>query len=46
KRTSGLNDLKNVIVNSIRKVPGVLSEPNPEALVMDVNPESVKIRVL
>jgi small conductance mechanosensitive channel len=46
KRTSGLDELKNLIVNAIRKVPGVLSEPNPEALVMDVNPETVKIRVL
>jgi small conductance mechanosensitive channel len=46
KRTSGLNDLKNLIVNAIRKVPGVLTEPSPEALVMDVNPETVKIRVL
>jgi hypothetical protein len=38
--------LKNAIVNAVRKVPGVLPEPNSEALVMDVNPEIVKVRVL
>ena len=44
-----LNKLKSSIVAAVRAVPGVLSDPSPEAFVMDLNaaaPASVKMRVL
>ncbi len=46
KRVSGLQDLKETIVSAIRTVPGVLSQPEAEAVVTDVTPETVKIRML
>jgi small-conductance mechanosensitive channel len=39
--------LKSVIVSTVSKVPGVLADPAPEALVMDLgDSDAVKIRVL
>jgi small conductance mechanosensitive channel len=46
KNNSGLDDLKKKIVCGVRKVPGVLPEPAPEALRVDVAPDAAKIRVL
>jgi hypothetical protein len=46
KNNSGLEDLKKKIVCGVRKVPGVLPEPAPEALRVDVAPDAAKIRVL
>ncbi len=41
-----LGELKSLILDAIRKVPGVLPDPAPEALVVDVSPDSAKLRVL
>jgi small-conductance mechanosensitive channel len=45
-KTVGLDDLKKLLVGTVRSVPRVLSEPSPEVLVFDVNADSVKMRVL
>jgi len=44
-----LAELKSVVINAVSKVQGVLSDPGPEALVMDLgDPDlnTVKVRVL
>ena len=44
-----LNPIKNLIVNTVKKVPGVLQDPAPEALVAsldDPQAASFKVRVL
>jgi small conductance mechanosensitive channel len=41
-----LRELKKTIVNAIRKVPGVLSNPEPEALIIEANPDTAKVRML
>jgi small conductance mechanosensitive channel len=41
-----LRQLKKTIVNVVRRIPGVLSDPEPEALVVDATPEPVKVRIL
>ena len=44
-----LAELKSVVINAVSKVQGVLSDPGPEALVMDLgDPDlnAVKVRVL
>lgn len=46
KRTGNLQELKTTIVNVVQGVPGVLRDPEPEALIVDVTPDSVKVRVL
>jgi small conductance mechanosensitive channel len=46
RKVSDLLDLKKTIVSAIQRVPGVLSEPQAEALVMEVNPDTLKIRIL
>jgi small-conductance mechanosensitive channel len=49
KGISDLAELKSVIVNAVRKVPGTLSEPSPEVLVLeltDLESNAVKLRVL
>lgn len=46
KRTRGLEDLKKVIAEAVRRVSGVLSDPSPEVLVLEVNADSVKMRIL
>ena len=49
KGTSDLAELKSVIINAVRKVPGTLSEPSPEVLVLelsDLEANAVKLRVL
>lgn len=46
KQITGLEELKEAIVSAVRKVPGVLSEPAPQALLSDVTPDTVKMRLL
>jgi small conductance mechanosensitive channel len=49
KNTSDLQQTKSRIVNVVRNVPGVLSDPAPEALIMDVDNADwtvLKLRVL
>src|SRR5215469_15730444 len=46
KQITGLEELKEAIVSALRKVPGVLSEPAPQALLSDVTPDTVKMRLL
>jgi small conductance mechanosensitive channel len=46
KRTASLKELKTKIVQAVRKVPGVLPDPAPEALVVDATPDVVKVRIL
>jgi small conductance mechanosensitive channel len=49
KNTSDLKQTKSRIVNVVRNVPGVLSDPAPEALIMDVGNADwtvLKLRVL
>jgi small conductance mechanosensitive channel len=44
-----LAELKSVVINAVSKVQGVLSDPGPEALVMDLGDSdlnAVKVRVL
>jgi len=44
-----LAELKSLIVSAVSKVPGVLSDPGPEALVMDLgdsDANSVKVHIL
>ncbi len=44
-----LAELKSVIVNAVRNVPGTLSEPSPEVLVLelsDLESNALKLRVL
>jgi small-conductance mechanosensitive channel len=45
-KSHNLRQLKKTIVRVVGKVPGVLSEPEPEALVVDATPETAKIRIL
>ncbi|MGA3193935.1 MAG: mechanosensitive ion channel domain-containing protein [Terriglobales bacterium] len=47
--TGDLSELKSSLIAAVRTVPGVLTDPEPEVLVMDLNaidPASVKVRVL
>ena len=49
KVASDVGDLKSVIIDAVRKVPGTLSEPSPEVLVLelgDMEANTVKLRVL
>jgi small conductance mechanosensitive channel len=49
KASEDLDEIKTLIVDTVKKVPGVLPDPEPEALLMDVNdPEmtSFKVHVL
>jgi len=49
KDTGDLAELKSRVINTVRKVQGVLSDPSPEVLVMDlgdVDSNTVKVRVL
>jgi len=49
KDVGGLTELKSLVTNTVSKVPGVLPNPGPEVLVMDLgDPASniVKVRVL
>lgn len=41
-----LEELKRSVVQAVRNFPGVLPDPTPEALLIEVNPENVKLRVL
>jgi small conductance mechanosensitive channel len=46
KRNENLEQLKDTIVNAVRRVPGILSEPAPEVLVVEATPDTVKMRTL
>jgi small-conductance mechanosensitive channel len=48
KNSEGLEKLKSLIVNAVRAVPGVLTDPPPEALVIEIDAaaDAAKIRVL
>jgi small-conductance mechanosensitive channel len=48
KSVEGLAQMKSLVTNAVRAVPGVLSDPAPEALVMDVDAAAgtAKLRVL
>lgn len=49
QNAENLEELKSTILKAVEATPGVLSDPAPEALVLELNPagpESVKIRVL
>src|SRR5438270_11766699 len=49
KGVANLNEIRSLIVQTVRKVPGVLPDPNPEALVIDLSDlesNAVKVKVL
>lgn len=46
KPTPELEELKESIVQAVREVPGVITDPPPEVVVVDVNLEALKLRVL
>jgi small-conductance mechanosensitive channel len=49
KGVSDLTELKSVIVSALKKVPGTLTEPSPEVLVLelgDLEANALKLRVL
>jgi small conductance mechanosensitive channel len=46
KRSQNLQQVKDIIVNAIRRVPGVLSDPPPEAFAVDATPDTLKLRIL
>lgn len=46
KPTPELEELKESIVQAVREVPGVIADPPPEVVVVDVNLEALKLRVL
>jgi small conductance mechanosensitive channel len=44
-----LTELKSLVLSAVNRVPGVLSQPSPEILVMDLgdtDSNTVKVRVL
>jgi small conductance mechanosensitive channel len=45
-KIQNLRQMKSTIVNVVRRIPGVLSDPEPEAFVVDASPEAVKLRIL
>ena len=46
KRVPDLQHLRQTIESAVRTVPGVLSDPEPETLVVEATPDSVKMRIL
>jgi small conductance mechanosensitive channel len=46
KTLRDLGEIKERILNAVQKVPGVLQDPRPEALLVDVTAASAKIRIL
>lgn len=49
KGFSDLNEMKSRIISSVRNVPGTLSDPGPEVLVLelsDADPTWLKLRIL
>jgi small-conductance mechanosensitive channel len=49
KGVQNLGEVRSLIVQTVSKVPGVLAEPSPEALVLDLSDlesNAVKIKVL
>lgn len=45
-KTSRIGELKDQIIEGIRRVPGVLPDPRPEALVTEVSADAAKLRIL
>ena len=45
-QVSDLAHLKEKIISVVRKVPGVLSDPTPDALITDATHDSAKLRIL
>jgi small conductance mechanosensitive channel len=48
-KANGLDEIKSRIVLTVKGIPGVLSDPAPEALVVNADataPDTVKVRVL
>jgi small-conductance mechanosensitive channel len=45
-KASRIEELKDRIVEGIRSVPGVLPDPSPEALIVDVTSDAAKLRIL
>lgn len=45
-KISKIEELKDRIVEDIRRVPGVLRDPSPEALIRDVSSDAAKLRIL
>lgn len=45
-KTSRIGELKDQIIEGIRRVPGVLTDPRPEALVTEVSADAAKLRIL
>jgi small conductance mechanosensitive channel len=49
KGVQDLHEIRSLIVQTVRKVPGVLADPGPEALVLDLSDlesNAVKVKVL
>ncbi|HET6181293.1 MAG TPA: hypothetical protein VFE61_30525 [Candidatus Sulfotelmatobacter sp.] len=38
--------MRGIILTAVGKVPGVLSDPEPEALITDITPDAIKLRIL
>ena len=45
-KNSNLKEIKDTITDAVRRVRGVLSNPAPEVLVVEVGPDKIKIRIL
>jgi small conductance mechanosensitive channel len=46
KKVSSLQHIRETIESAVRRVPGVLSDPEPETLVVEATPDTIKMRIL
>jgi small-conductance mechanosensitive channel len=46
KKVSSLQHMRETIESTVRRVPGVLSDPEPESLVVEATPDTIKTRIL
>ena len=46
KATPDLEELKENLVEAVRRVPGVMSDPAPDVVVVDISSDTTKLRVL
>lgn len=46
KKVSSLQLIRETIESAVRRVPGVLSDPEPETLVVEATPDTIKMRIL
>lgn len=46
KKVSNLQHLREIVESAVRTVPGVLSDPEPETLVVEATPDTIKMRIL